>query len=80
VPRSGRQTCVRDKSGMLKCFLKSPPEKNKANNELVKLVANLLDMSASSVLLVGGLTSRTKRLAIQCPLTEQEIIAKLTAT
>jgi len=36
VPRSGRNKWVLDKSGKLKCYLKSPPEKGLANKELIK--------------------------------------------
>lgn len=78
VPSSGRLEWKLDKSGILKCFLTSQPEKNKANNELIKFIARSLDISANAVLLVGGLTSRTKRVTIASPLTAAEIIAKLT--
>lgn len=78
VPSSGRRAWKLDKSGMLKCFLTSQPEKNKANSELITFIAHSLDVSARTVLLVGGLTSRTKRVTIDISLTVPEIIAKLT--
>ena len=37
VPASGRNQWVIDKSGALKCFLKSPAEQGKANKELIKI-------------------------------------------
>ncbi len=36
VPSSGRQELVIDKNGKLRLFLKSQPEHNKANLELIK--------------------------------------------
>lgn len=77
VPSSGRQAWKLDKSGILKCFLKSPPEKNKANSELVRFVADSLDMSTLQVALVGGLTERTKKVKITTALTQEQIVKQL---
>ena len=76
-PSSGRQSWGVDKAGQLKCYLKSPPEKGLANKELIKLLANALRLSQDSITLVGGLTSRTKRILIQTTLTVPEIEALL---
>lgn len=48
----------------LKIAVKSPPEKGKANGELLKFVANMLDLPKSAVELVGGATSHYKKLKI----------------
>jgi len=41
-------------------FLKSSPEKNKANLELIKLLAKHFKVSSSQVKIIKGLTSREK--------------------
>lgn len=64
VPSSGRQNWSVDKSGQIKCFIKSPPEKGLANKELVKLIADSLDVTQSDVEIISGLTSRKKRVKI----------------
>lgn len=63
-PLSGKHACVLDKSGILKCFVKSAPEKGAANRELVKLLSKLLDIAQQNVEIVGGLTIRRKRIKI----------------
>lgn len=73
VPSSGRQAWSVDKSGQLKCYLKSPPEKGLANKELVKLLANALRVCQDSITIIGGLTSRNKRILIQTTMTVPEI-------
>ena len=64
VPSSKKQGFVFDKSGVLKCHLKSPPEKGKANAELVALIAKRLKIPKNDVSIVLGQTSRKKRIKI----------------
>ncbi|HML19605.1 MAG TPA: DUF167 domain-containing protein [Candidatus Dependentiae bacterium] len=73
VPSSGKHGWTVDKSGQLKCFLKNPPEKGLANKELVKLLANALRVPQDAITLVGGLTSRTKRLLIETSMTLAQV-------
>jgi len=77
APSSGRQIWTLDKSGNLKCFLKSPAEKGLANKELIKTLANALRISQDTITILGGLTSRTKRILIQTTMTTQELEAIL---
>ena len=49
VPSSGKSECKLDKAGRLKCYLKSPPERNEANTELVKLFAKALKLTQNEV-------------------------------
>jgi uncharacterized protein len=77
IPSSGRSNCQVDKNGTLKCGLKSPPEKGKANDELVKLVAKKLDLTQAAVSILLGKTSRTKTVLIQTTKSEQEVRALL---
>jgi uncharacterized protein (TIGR00251 family) len=73
VPSSGRQAWIVDKAGQLKCYLKSPPEKGLANKELIKVLANTLHLGQDAITIVGGLTSRSKRVLIQTTMTMSEL-------
>jgi len=64
VPSSGTNKWVIDKNGQLKCFLKSAPEKGKANKELVALVAKAIACPQNEIALIKGLTTRNKTLKI----------------
>lgn len=77
VPSSGRNAWALDKRGMLKCFLKSAPEKGKANKELIKLLAEALSVGQNNITLISGLTSRTKRVSIDLDITFEQLLEKL---
>ncbi|HEX2977683.1 MAG TPA: DUF167 domain-containing protein [Candidatus Babeliales bacterium] len=77
IPASGTQRLIRDKSGALKCYLKNPPEKGKANEELIRLVAAQLGLAKNQVSLVSGFTSRKKKLSLEGTWTLQEVYKKL---
>lgn len=65
IPSSGRQKLFLDAQGRLKCYLKSPPEKGKANNELIVLFAKQLRLPRTAVELVAGAASRKKIVCIE---------------
>src|SRR5438132_4058487 len=69
VPNAGRTGWVIDKSGTLKCFLKSPAEQGKANAELIKTLAKALGIPQNSVTIVMGTQSRSKRVAVDAEIT-----------
>lgn len=78
VVQSGRQSVGWDcKQQLLKCYLKSAPEKNRANEELVALLAERLGIAKSLFAIVGGATARRKTLAITAGLTLQDIYSRL---
>ena len=77
VPASGRSMCQIDKNGSLKCSLKSPPEKGKANDELVRLIAEKLDLPRDEVSIVLGKTARNKTILINTPLDELTVRSRL---
>lgn len=77
VPQSGRQDLVLDKSGILKCFVNSPPEDGKANKEVMQLIAEKLKIKRHQVEIVGGLTSRKKKLAIDTLLSYEQFLQNL---
>jgi uncharacterized protein (TIGR00251 family) len=64
VPQSGRQEVVLDRSGRLKCYLKSAPEKGKANKELIAFLAERLSIGKNEIEIRAGLTVPSKQLAI----------------
>ncbi len=65
VPSSGKHTCMFDKTGQLKCYLKNPPEQNRANQELIKLLATALKIPQTHIQIVLGVTGRKKRIRIE---------------
>ena len=62
VPQAGKQGFIRDKSGIIKCFLKSPPEDGKANQELIKLLSKTLKIPQASIQLLMCATSAKRPL------------------
>ena len=56
-PSSGKQEIAKQEDGTFLVHLKSPPEDNKANVELLKLLHNYFK---SKVRIKSGLTSRNK--------------------
>ena len=77
VPRSGKSMCKRDKAGTLVCYLKSPPERGLANKELIKYVAKELNITQQQVAIIGGTTSRRKRIRIDADITQEQLFAAL---
>ena len=65
VPSSGKQICKLDKSGTLKCYLKNPPEKGLANQELIQMLAKKLGIPQTAIHLISGASARTKTLKIE---------------
>jgi uncharacterized protein len=64
-PSSGKKGWTIDKSGNLKCYLKSPAEQGKANNELIKNLAKALGIPQNLVSIVSGATSQKKRIKVE---------------
>ena len=77
VPSSGRSQWLLDKSGMLKCYLKNPPERGLANDELVKTLAKALGIPQAEILIIVGAASRTKKIKISRELTRDQVLAAL---
>ncbi len=73
VPNS-REFAISLKEGKVRIALRSPPEKNRANLELVK---ELSRATGRHVSIVAGLSSRRKRLEID--MTEEEWAAFLSS-
>ena len=72
TPRSGRSALIRDRSGLIKCFVKSPAERGLANYEVITLIAKLLGLARADVAIINGQLSRIKRVAITSDLTKKK--------
>lgn len=77
VPSSGKSLCKLDKNDAIVCYLKSPPERGQANNELIKYVAKALRIPQQQVSIIGGLTSRKKRMQIDAEITYDQLLFAL---
>ncbi len=64
LPRASKSEIAGEHDGSLKVRIASPPVDGAANAELVKLIAKWLGIAKSDVEIVGGQTSRTKRIRI----------------
>jgi len=70
VPNSGRVAWVTDKrGGQLKCYLKSPSERGRANKKLIKLLAKALRITQNNITIIFGVTGRKKRIRIEQKMT-----------
>jgi uncharacterized protein (TIGR00251 family) len=64
IPRSSKTEIVGDHDGALKIKLKAPPVDDAANEELIRFLSETLNTPRSTVEIISGQTSRTKRLRI----------------
>jgi hypothetical protein len=64
-PGASRDDVVGEHDGMLKLAVSAPPERGKANKAVCKLLARELDISAGSVKVVSGQTSRRKEFLVE---------------
>lgn len=74
VPSSGKNKWALDKSGKIKCYLKSPPEDGKANKELISILSKLLNIPQLNIFIVKGLTSRNKTIKISKEISREEFL------
>jgi len=64
IPKSSRSEIVGEHDGALKIKLNAPPVDGAANAELIKLLAKVFAVSKNAVEIVGGQTSKSKRIKI----------------
>lgn len=64
-PCSCENALVRDDQGRLKVYLKASPEKGKANDALLKMIAKEYGVKKNGVKIILGKTSRKKVLDIE---------------
>lgn len=77
VPSAGKQLCVLDKRDMITCYLKSPAQDNKANVELIKFLAHMLDCPQREILILRGATARTKTIKLTFTISREDFLKKL---
>ncbi len=77
VPNSGRSAWTMDKIGQLKCYLKNPPERGKANKELIKSLAKVLGIAQDMVMIIAGKTGRKKKIKIDVEMTYNMLLDAL---
>jgi uncharacterized protein (TIGR00251 family) len=77
VPQAGRQKLIRDKSGIIKCFLKSAPEDGKANRELIEFLGEILNISRQDISILQGATTRKKVVKIDTNFSKNSILHQL---
>ena len=64
IPNSKHKGFEMDTSGIIKCRLKCKPEGGKANEELIKLMSKMTEISLDSFKILRGATSRNKMIKI----------------
>jgi uncharacterized protein len=64
VPRASKTATVGIHDGALKVRVAAPPVEGAANEELVRFLARTLDVPRSAVEIVGGHTSKSKRVRV----------------
>ncbi len=74
VPQSGRSALVLDKSRRLRCFVKAAPEKGKANDEVVNIIATALKIPKGNIEIVVGHTSRKKVVRIHQAISYEQFL------
>jgi len=65
VPNASKNEIVGFEGDYLKIRIKAPPEKDKANVELIRFLAKKLKISRSDITLLKGRTSKLKLLEIE---------------
>jgi len=74
IPASGK-TCFKiDKSGILKCYVKSQAEQGKANSELIKNFAKVLHISQEKISIITGVHARKKRIKIEIDISFERLL------
>jgi len=75
-PRASKDEIAGEMGGALKVRLRAPAVEDRANEALVEFLAQLLKTPRSTVRILSGERSRTKRIEIH-GVTQQEILALL---
>ena len=76
TPNAGRNEITGWRDGALQVKIAAPPEKGKANKELIDFLSQALGVKKSAVTIITGLTGRNKTIAVE-GLSREEIENKL---
>lgn len=74
LPNAHKNSIEGMKDGVLKVRIKAPPDKGKANEELISFLAETLQISKSQISLISGHSSRLKKLKIEA---DSSLLAKI---
>ncbi len=77
IPNSSKKGWVVDKSGTLKCHLKSVAEQGKANDELIKNLSKAIGIPQDMIRIVSGEQLRKKRIQIDVEMTYNRLLELL---
>jgi len=75
-PGARRNEVLGFRNGVLEVKIAAPPEKGKANKELIDFLSKLLEVSQSCLAILRGQTSRSKLIAIN-GLSREEVMKRL---
>ncbi len=78
APNTSRNEIVGIKEGVVYIKVAAPPDKGKANKELIAFLADNLGIKKSALLIVKGQTSRHKTIVIE-GMSVVEILKRLTS-
>jgi hypothetical protein len=76
IPRSSKANVVGVRQGALLIRVTAPPAEGQANQQLLEVLAEALDIPKRSLTIVAGSRNRNKRVHIN-GITAQEVAAKL---
>lgn len=76
IPLAGRQAWKLE-GERLKCYIKSAPQKGKANNEVRMLIAQALHLPTAKITIISGATTRIKKIKIDAPLSFDMVLKAL---
>lgn len=65
VARSSRQKVEKISEGDYKIWVKAVPEKGKANQEIIEILAGYFETTKSKIKIVGGKTSSKKMVDVE---------------
>jgi len=76
TPNAGRNEITGWKDGALQVKVAAPPEKGKANKELVDFLSRELGVNKTTIKIVTGMTGRKKTIAVE-GMSREDILKRL---
>jgi uncharacterized protein len=78
TPNAGRNELTGLKEGILHIKIAAPPDKGKANKELVDFLSDMLGVRKSTILIIKGQTRRNKVISVES-LSSEQILKRLSS-
>ncbi len=75
-PRARRNAAVGEQAGALKVAVTAPPDKGRANEAIIEVLAETFGLKRSQVELISGATSRQKKFLLR-GISRSELLGKL---